>query len=37
VQRRELSNVDWLDVGERGVGEREPELEILERRGETTA
>jgi integrase len=30
VQRRELSKVDWLDVGERGVGEREPELSILE-------
>jgi integrase len=30
VQRRELSNVDWLDVGERGVGEREPELTMLE-------
>jgi hypothetical protein len=29
VQRRELSKVDWLDVGERGVGEREPELAIL--------
>ncbi len=32
VQRRELSNVDWLDVGE-----REPELSTLERRGETNA
>jgi integrase len=30
VQRRELSKVDWLDVGERGVGEREPELSILD-------
>jgi len=30
VQRRELSKVDWLDVGERGVGEREPELVMLE-------
>jgi integrase len=29
VQRRELSKVDWLDVGERGVGERGPELSIL--------
>ncbi len=32
VQRRELSKVDWLDVGERGVDEREPELSILEQR-----
>ena len=32
VQRRELSKVDWLDVGERGVDEREPELSILEAR-----
>ncbi len=29
VQRRELSKVDWLDVGERGVSAREPELSIL--------
>jgi integrase len=29
VQRRELSHVDWLDVGERGVGERGPELSML--------
>jgi hypothetical protein len=34
VQRRELSNVDWLDVGGRGVGEQEPELEILEERAD---
>jgi hypothetical protein len=30
VQRRELSKVDWLDVGERSVGEREPELAMLQ-------
>jgi integrase len=30
VQRRELSKVDWLDVGDRAVGEREPALSILE-------
>jgi len=29
VQRRELSKVDWLDIGQRGVGEREPELAML--------
>jgi hypothetical protein len=29
VQRRELLKVDWLDVGDHGVGEREPELSIL--------
>lgn len=32
VQRRELSRVDWLDVDDRGVEERDPELSILERR-----
>jgi len=30
VQRRELSKVNWLEVGERDAGEREPELSILE-------
>jgi integrase len=29
VQRRELSKVDWLDVGGRSVGERGPELSML--------
>jgi integrase len=29
VQRRQLSKVDWLDIGDRGVGEREPELVML--------
>jgi integrase len=32
VQRRELSKVDWLDVGERAVNQREPELSILGQR-----
>jgi Phage integrase family. len=36
VQRRELSSVDWLDIGARGVGEREPELAMLDgERGES--
>lgn len=30
VQRRELSKVDWLDIGGRAVGEREPELAMLD-------
>ena len=30
VQRRELSKVDCLDVGERAVGQREPEVSMLE-------
>lgn len=32
VQRRELSKVDWLDVGSRSTSEREPELTTLEKR-----
>ena len=31
VQRRELSKVDWLDIGGRAVGERDPELSMLTR------
>lgn len=31
VQRRELSKVEWLDVDDRGVEGRDPELSILER------
>jgi len=30
VQREQLSKVGWLDIGDRGVGEREPELSILD-------
>ena len=30
VQRRELSKVDWLDVGERAAGDREPDLSMLD-------
>lgn len=30
VQRRELQKVDWLDVDDRELGNREPELSILE-------
>jgi len=30
VQRRELANVDWLDIGSRAVGDRDPELGILD-------
>lgn len=33
VQRRELSKVGWLDVDERGVGERDPQLSILDNQG----
>lgn len=29
VQRRELAKVDWLNIGDRAVGEREPELGLL--------
>jgi len=32
VQRRELTKVEWLDVDDRGVADREPELSILEER-----
>lgn len=32
VQRRELSKVDWLDVGARTASDREPELTTLEER-----
>jgi len=30
VQQRELSKVDWLDVDNRSVGDREPELAMLD-------
>ncbi len=32
VQRRELAKVGWLDVDDRGVSDRDPELSILEQR-----
>jgi integrase len=32
VQRRQLAQVDWLDVGGRATSEREPELTALEQR-----
>jgi integrase len=32
VQRQELAKVDWLDVGDQAVGEREPELTMLDER-----
>lgn len=37
VQRRELSKVEWLDVDDRGVEERDPELSILERQSAQNA